>query len=266
MMKFAIPMFVLVLFLNCSPVVNAEDTITIASNRNASPGWSEYSLQYGYILHIVREVFVLAGIQVEMKWYPWKRAFETAKNYYVDSTCCWFLVKERTQDFYYSDPVVVETQVFFHLKSFDFDWKSIDDLKGIPIGGDIGFHYDDALDEAEKNGKIMMDRVPRYEQNLRKLLAGHIKLYPLASITAYDHLRTLFPPETVDLVTYHPKPILQKTLHLLIPKKMNEERAMRLLSLFNQGLQQLKDSGKYDEILKDAEAGVYRKMDKKWRP
>jgi hypothetical protein len=47
---------------------------------------------------------------------------------------------------------------------------------------------------------------------------------------------------------------------------MNKDRAMHLLSLFNQGLEQLRRFGAYDKIMKDAEMGVYKKMDKKWKP
>jgi len=255
------------LLLSFTIVSVAGETITIASNGNASPGWSEYSKHYGFIVHIATEAFSLMGVQVKMEWYSaWKRAFEQAKKNEADSTCCWFFVEERTKDFYYSDPVAEEAQVFFHLKSFKFDWNTVDDLKGIQIGGNTGFHYGDEFEEAEKTKKITVDRARSYGHNLKKLLAGRTQIYPAASITAYDHLRNLFPPETVDLFTYHPKPLLKKQLHLLISKKMDKKRAMHLLSLFNRGLKQLKENGTYAKILKDAEMGVYNKMDEKWKP
>ena len=72
--------------------------------------------------------------------------------------------------------------------------------------------------------------------------------------------------ETVDLIAYHPKPLLQKQLHLLLPKKMEKNRAMGLLSLFNRGLQRLKENGTYNKIMNDAEMGVYKKLDEKWKP
>ncbi|MBU3916065.1 transporter substrate-binding domain-containing protein [bacterium] len=266
MKKFIKRVLIISLVLSFSTTTIAKETITIASNGNASPGWSEYSKHYGYILHIAAEAFILAGIQIKIEWYPWKRAFKQAKYGMVDGTCCWFFVEERTQDFYYSNPVAEETQVFFHLKSFNFDWKTVDDLRGMTIGGNTGFNYEYDLEKAEKTGKIIMERVTDYDQNLKKLLAGRIQLYPGAVITVYDHLHTIFPPKTVDLLTYHPKPVLKKPLHLLLPKTMEKERALRILASFNQGLQHLKDNGKYHKILKDAENGVYKKMDEKWMP
>lgn len=266
-MKFIKCVLTIFLLLSFAIISVAGETITIASNSNASPGWSEYSKHYGFILHITTEAFSLMGIQAKMEWYSaWKRAFEQAKQNEVDSTCCWFFVEERTKEFYYSDPVAEEAQVFFHLKSFKFDWNTIDDLKGIQIGGNTGFHYGDEFEEAEKTGKITVDRARSYEHNLKKLLVGRTQIYPAASITVYDHLRNLFPPETVDLFTYHSKPLLKKQLYLLISKKMEKNRAMHLLALFNQGLQRLKENGTYDKIMKDAEMGVYNKTDEKWKP
>ncbi len=264
--KFIKSILTICFFLSFSAITVHCETITIGSNGNASPGWSKYSKNNGYILHIVEEAFNYSGIEIEIIWLPWKRAFENARKNKIDSTCCWFYVEERTKDFYYSDPVVVETQVFFHLKSYNFNWKSIDDLKGIIIGGDIGFNYGEEFEEAEKSGKIVMKRVPSYGQNLKKLIAGRIQLYPAAPITAYDHMRSLFPSKTIDLVTYHPKQILKKKLHLIISNRMEKKRAFRLLTLFNEGLNELFESGKYDEILEDAENGEYKKMDQIWMP
>ena len=159
----------MVLFLSLSTISVAKETVTIASNCDASPGWSEYSKHYGFILHIVTEAFKVKGVQVEVIWYnSWKRAFEQAKKKEADSTCCWFFVEERTKGFYYSDPVTEDAQVFFHLKSFKFDWNTVDDLKGIQIGGNTGFFYGDEFNEAEKTGKITMDRARNYDQNLKK--------------------------------------------------------------------------------------------------
>ncbi len=266
-MKYLQISLIVCLLLSFSFKAGAKETITIASNSDASPGWSEYSKHYGYIIHIATEAFASVGIQTQIKWYSsWKRAFDQAKHNEDDTTCCWFFVDEREKDFYYSDPVTEESQVFFHLKSYQFNWQSVDDLKDIQIGGNSGFHYGDAMEKAEASGNIMMDRARSYEQNLKKLLAGRIQIYPAATITAYEHLNNIFPQKTIELFTYNPKPLLTKQLHLLLPKKMPTQRAKRLITLFNQGLQLLRSDGRYDKIIKDAQKGFYKKMDKKWKP
>lgn len=253
--------------LSCTTLSASDHVITIASNENSSPGWSRYSKNYGYILHITTEAFAQMGIQVQMRLYSsWKRAFENAKSGVDDSTCCWFFVHERTKNFYYSDPVIEETQVFFHLKSFKFDWNEVKDLKGIKIGGNTGFHYGDALMKAEKSGFIEIDRARTYDQNIRKLLNGRIQIYPAAVITVYDQLRNKYPKDVIDRFTYHKKPIFTRKLHLIFSKKMEKKRAEKLIQLFNKGLKRLKSTGRYMEIFNDAQMGKYKKMGTEWKP
>ncbi|MCP4752068.1 MAG: transporter substrate-binding domain-containing protein [Proteobacteria bacterium] len=264
-MKFEKYLLAMFFWLGLSATAEAQETVSIASGESGV-GWSQYAKHYGYMLHITTEAFALVGIQVETSFYPWKRAFIQARAVENDATCCWFFVEERSRDFYYSDPVFEESMVFFHLKSFDFEWNTMVDLRGIPSGGNIGFHYGDDFQAAEKAGTITVQRVPNNVQNLRKLLAGRIKIFPIASITAFGHLRKMYPSKKVALFTYHPKPVLTKTLHLLLPRKMQKKRALRLLSLFNRGLKRLRETGKHDEIKKKAEMGFYRLMEIKWKP
>ncbi len=254
-------------FLILSLAVNAmaKEPVSIATGESGV-GWSPNVKNYGYVLHVVSEAFADAGLDVDIDFYPWKRAFVRAQGAENDATCCWFFVEKRAKDFYYSDPVFEETMVFFHLKSFKLDWKTYEDLRGLWSGGNIGFHYGDDFQAAEKSGIIIVDRVRHNDVNFKKLLAGRIQVHPIAVIAGFGHLHKLFPPEKVDLFTYHPRPVLQKTLHLLVPKKMEKTRVLRLLSSFNQGLRRLRKNGKLARIKKDAETGGYKIMKKKWQP
>jgi len=264
-MKIIKYLLAMIFLLNFTSISFAEKPVIIASGESGS-GWSEYSKHYGYMIHMTTEVFKLAGIQTEIKFYPWKRAYDQALRNKVDCSCCWFFVDERAKDFYYSEPVFEETMVFFHLKSFKFDWNTIDDLRNVKLGGNSGFNYGDDFQQAEKKGKIQIDRVPNNILNLKKLLKGRIQIFPIAVITGYETLRQIFPLETVELFTYHPKPVLQKTLHLLVPKKMEEKNAKHLLTKFNQGLKLLRETGQHNKIVKDAEMGFYSLMKEKWVP
>ncbi len=253
----------MIFFLYFTSVIAAEETVNMATAESGA-GWSEYSKHYGYMIHIATEAFRLSGIQTKITFYPWKRSYATAKSNRADCTCCWFFADERTKDFHYSDPVFVEAMVFFHLKSFKFDWNTVDDLREVKVGGNIAFHYGDDFQNAEKEGIIHVDRTVTSIQNFKKLLAGRIQIFPLAVSTGYETLRQIYPPETVKLFTYHPKQILHKNLYLLIPVRMEKNKAERLLTSFNQGLKRLRETGKYDKIVKDIEKGFYSPMKEKW--
>ncbi len=261
-MRYFIPTL---LFLTIIVNVHATDSITVASGESGV-GWSQYAKHYGYMIHLTTEAFASMGIKVNIRFLPWKRAYVTAKYMTdaIEASCCWFYVEERTKVFYYSDPVVEDTMVFFHLKSYKFDWNTIDDLGDIMIGGNIGFHYGKDFQKAEKEGKIKVDRTRDDNTNLKKLLVGRIDIFPIAVITAYGELHKIYRQDKKDRLTYHPKPVLKKKLHLLISKKMEKERVAFLLSSFNRGIDKIKETGKYDEIVKNAESGYYELMDGKW--
>ncbi|WP_163836900.1 substrate-binding periplasmic protein [Spartinivicinus ruber] len=93
---------------------------------------------YGTSTQIVSAAFASEGIDIEYRFLPWKRAFVTSLNGISDGTILWAKTSEREQNFYISDPVKVYQWVFFHLKDYDFDWKTLADLKGVMIGATRG--------------------------------------------------------------------------------------------------------------------------------
>lgn len=208
---------------------------------------------------IVTEAFALEGVKASMNFFSWAQAIGFGISGEVDGTCCWYSSANRRKNFYLSEPIVEVKYVFFHLKSYKFDWKTFDDLKNIPMGGIIEYDYGKTFTDAEKSGKIKVQRVPSDEMNFRKLLAGRIQLYPMADPNAgWVLLEDKFTPQESQLITYHPKSFLEDpNLYLLLSKE--KERNKRLITVFNNGLSRLKNSGKYDQFLADNRKGRYPK-------
>ncbi len=153
-MKQTVKIFVLaVLCLGISTTAFSEETIRLASGE-WSPYQSENLKHYGVASRIVTQAFSLSGIRVEYSYFPWKRSYKYAETGTWDGTFLWFDTPERRKSFYVSDPIVDIQYVFFHLKSYSFDWKSIDDLRGIEIGGTLEYNYGEAFQGAEKEGRI----------------------------------------------------------------------------------------------------------------
>ena len=94
---------------------------------------------YGVVAQTIKQVFALQGYEVAFTFYPWARAYEKAQNGEYDATAVWMFDEERTQHFYYSEPVSQEQFVFFHHKDLAFAWSDIDDLKGYKMGGGLGY-------------------------------------------------------------------------------------------------------------------------------
>jgi len=102
-----------------------------------------------------------------------------AKHGEYDGASFWGYNAEREIDFYYSDVLIEGPIVFWHLKSYKFDWNTFEDLRGISIGAMLGEYYGDEFKNAEKSEKIRVERVPKEVQNFLKILAERIQIFPL---------------------------------------------------------------------------------------
>jgi len=238
----------IVLFLLVAPV-SAEETVRI-TNGEWPPYLSEQLPFNGVASRIVTEAFALEGVRVEYGFFPWKRSLALAEMGEWDGSAVWFRSPEREESFYLSDPVILSSYVFFHLKNYLFDWRTMDDLREIRIGATLGYNYGEAFEAAEKAGAINVDRCASDELNLQKLLRDRFKIFPVDMEVGYAMLHKQFKPETVSLFTNHPRPLRQESLYLLLSKKL--ERNKRLIELFNRGLQKLKESGRIEEFQEES--------------
>ena len=232
------------------------DTIRITTGEWI-PFSSESLKHTGFTNHVIAEAFKLEGYSVEFTFYPWKRAFEAAKSAEeYHATSYWYPSDERAKDFHYSEPLQVDDNVFFHLKSTPFpDWETLDDLKKLHIGAVSGFTYTEEFWEAEKSGRLSIDVVNSEESNFRKLMRGRIDTCPTARVVGLRTIRGIFGPEGLEKVTFHPKPLFAVTGHLLVSKK--NENAEEIIEAFNRGLAALKESGRYEQFQEDLVVGKY---------
>lgn len=233
----------------------AGDKIRIAIGE-WDPYMSEKLQHYGLASHIVKEAFALEGVEVEYGFFPWARSYSIAKKGEWDGTAIWGDKGDRAEDFFYSDKIVDINPVYFHLKSYPFDWNSIEDLQGLEIGASIGYDYGEAFQHAERFGMIQVQRVVKDSQSLRKLLDGRIKIFPIDKEVGYALIQKLFTTDDAKRLTHHPKPVLESDPHyLLLSKKV--ERNKLLLIVFNKGLRRLKASGRFDQYITASRKGKY---------
>ncbi len=88
-------------------------------------------------------------------------------------------------------------------------------------------------------------------------MKGRIDVFPGEVMVTYEQIRDTFSEQEAALFTHHAKPIVDKPLFVLLNKDVPGNEHMR--DLFNEGLKQLKESGRYDQIIVDALAGKYTK-------
>ncbi len=253
---------IFIIFLICIVFLShsfGKDVIRL-SNGEWKPYLSEDLKHYGVASHIVSEAFALENIDVKFVWFQesWKRAYHEAKIGKVDGTLVWSKKAEREAEMYYSDVIIAgKTNVFFHLKETRFDWKTMNDLKGMMLGGTLGYTYGKAFDDAEKKGLFQVVRVRDESLNFKILLRKRIIAFVSEVKAGTDMLNKLYLPEEIAQITYHPKPVRIATYHLLLNKKnpLNKQ----VMARFDRGLAKLKQQGTYDLYLAASKKGKYSK-------
>jgi polar amino acid transport system substrate-binding protein len=227
------------------------------TNGEWQPFLSKDAPHSGFASHIVTEAFAQVGVEVEYGFFLWARSMKLAKEGRWDGTIVWGESEERLRNFYFSELVVLTTFVFFHLRNTEFDWNTYADLSDIKVGGTAEYYYGYAFEGSEAAGIFKTDRAPNDEAGLKKLLKGRLDVFPGEVMVTYAQIGDTFPEEQVALFTHHPKSITERPQFLLLSKNVPGSRQM--LERFNEGLRQLKASGKYDQIIADALAGKYAK-------
>jgi len=230
----------------------AQETVRIATGEYP-PYYSQKYQDFGPIPAIVTQAFAQMNIRVEFGFFPWSRSLELAKNNHWDGSCCWFETSQWQEAFYYSDVLISREKIFFHLKSYPFDWHSYEDLQGMAIGTTARHAYGEDFARASEKGLLAIEQVPSNEMNLKKLLAGRIDIFPIERSVGYQLLSELFPPEKAQLVTHHPKVLYSGSVRLLISKKNPKGRD--IMEKFNLGLKKLKASGDYRQLFIKAREG-----------
>ena len=199
----------------------------------------------GPLARVVREAFAQQGIEVEFVFLPWRRALWEVESGAVPLSMAWRHTPARDARFLFSSENVYQGEnLFFYNRLSRFDWKSLDDLARYRLGGVRGYAYSDAFDEAARSGKLNVFRVNDEKSLIAMLLAGRIDAFP-ADRQVGRNLIYQYAGDKADQIGVHPLPLTRKPLYLVGSRT---DAAQQLMSRFDEGLRQLKASGRFREI------------------
>ncbi len=258
----AIRPLILVLVIACFALpAHATKGVSLA-NGEWRPYQSKELKHYGVASHIVTEAFKNAGYTVNYTWYDtfWKRAYTDVNNSKLNGSLLWSKKPARLKEMYFSDVVISgKKDVLFFLKGTGFSYKTLDDLKGKTIGGTIGYNYGKAFETAEKNGTITVVRVKDDVTNFKILLKKRIDAFVCGLESGKALLKQNFSKKEIQNIRFYKKPVRVSTYHLILSKKNSRNKT--IIADFNRGLNQLKESGKYNQYLEDSKDGKYEVSD-----
>ncbi len=205
---------------------------------------------FGCDAWVVTEAFAQEGITVTYDFFPWARALDLSRNGDWDGTMEWDNSPALRADFFVSqDFLSAQEWVFFSHVDRPFSWRTPDDLSGKVVGLTSGYTYSSVFENLRRKGNIHFEEASSDQANFRKLLMGRIDVFPIERNVGLVLLNQNFTPEERNKITYDPHPIKDFHPHVFLSRAnpANEDRIER----FNRGFQQLKDSGRYAEIIKE---------------
>lgn len=232
----------LAIILNSALGSAATKKIVLAT-LNWEPYYGEKLENGGYIAEITREAFQRVGYEVEIKWVPWKRALEQAKEGRYDGLLGAWFSEERAQYFAFTEPIDMTTLSFFKQTGSPILYSTLKDLTPYRIGVTRGYAHTKEFDAAVY---LTKEEVTTSSQNIQKLSEGRIDLFVEDRRVVQYLIRNDFLKLNGKIVEVKP-PLQEKPLYNAISKKVVGYE--HIIEDFNRGLKLLKDDGTFDQIL-----------------
>ncbi|BEV71764.1 hypothetical protein THUN1379_12460 [Paludibacterium sp. THUN1379] len=246
--------------LTASSVAMAARPMSIVLSNQEYPPYEGQSLAgHGLLSRVVSEAFRLQNVKVHYVFYPNNRNLQSARTGAVDGSLGWAITPERQKDLLYTDPVMSLRMVFFQRKDHPLSWKSLQDLSDSRIGITTGNTYSQEFGRLQSAGILHTETSPDDLSNLRKLLAGHIDLFPIDSEVGALMLMQHFPRAQRVQVEAQDKPFWIAKVHVVIWR--HHPQAAELVRRFNRGLSQLRASGEFNRLIENTRNQIYQGLD-----
>ncbi|KKO46298.1 polar amino acid transport system substrate-binding protein [Arsukibacterium ikkense] len=232
----------LILMLLFCSTARAED-IRLASS-NYYPHYGEQLAQQGATIEIIRQAFALQRVKVEIEFLPFARALhESQQGNYTGLVAAWYS-EQRAAHFYYSQPLYANQIVLFKRKADTITYRNFQDLASQHRRLGLVQGYEQPAGLLESGMQTI--QVATDEQALAMLARQRVDLVPADLLNGLYLLENTLPQHQQQLDWLMPA-LEQRPMYLILSKKdpANQQRIER----FNLGLQQLRTSGQYQQII-----------------
>lgn len=127
-----------------------------------------------------------------------------------------FFTGAQTANAKWSEPLLMDKQVFVSLPATPFEYEGPNSLHGLVLGGVLGHRYE-GLEEEFAKGKIERQNVHSDVQNIEKLLSGRINTLLIAHSTLLYYCQE----HKLDDLYISQTPLYQFTRQVLISNALN---------------------------------------------
>ncbi len=187
---------------------------------------------FGFLVDILRSAEAETGDQYMIELLPWKRAYELSrigKGGLIGVS----LTEERAEIFDFSMPVFDDFIHVVALKSHQFEFTQLSDLKGKTLGGVMGASYGEGVDRAIASGLFAVERDIGVTSRMRKLIRGRLDGALVGNgKPGFDAVMNSHPELVAarESIVWLPTPLSRDQLYLAFPKSMNQKAALKRLN------------------------------------
>ena len=164
------------LLLCVTGALSAAEEIVIFGDNDYRPVIFEDAQRQsaGILSEVLRQFAQDSGTEVNIKLYPWKRAYTNAEKG-LGGVIGLSRTPERMQIFDFSAPIYDDSINVVVLKGKEFPFNSLADLEGRIIGVQSGASYGSEVDAAIAAGQLSVEADQGHISRLNKLLHGRIE-------------------------------------------------------------------------------------------
>ncbi|MEH0689560.1 transporter substrate-binding domain-containing protein [Vibrio cholerae] len=232
---YALPLLLLSTALWASPPV-------IRATQAQWPPYVFERVNSGLAIEIVQEAFATQGYDIDLEILPWLRSLKEVRNSKKDMLVSLWWSDDRTEELEFSVPYLMVHLKFIVLKENAFEYRDFTSLEGMTVGIIEDYGYGEHFNESTYFTRVVASDLAT---NLRKLRAKRVD-----AIIA-DERAAIHTMKEIGLDSDHfyfvDKSLMIKPVHLAIAKDHPEKNT--LMVRFMIGLHQLKQSGRYDELI-----------------
>ncbi len=227
-----------------APVSHAERISIVSSNYY--PHYGEELPQQGAVLEIIRRAFALQGVETNITFMPFARAYREAQTANYTALAAPWYDEVRTQYFFYSEPLYPNHLVFFKKKHRQITYQNYQDLaqQGYRLAVVQGYSQPQGLLESG----LKIEKVASDQQMFQMLALDRVDLVIADRLNGMYQLQRYLPQQQHNFDWLHPAAEI-RPMYLMLSRQDN--RSEELLNRFNRGLKQLKESGQYQQIIDD---------------
>jgi len=248
MKKFFLTM---VSYLLLSQVVFAGQTLTLATLE-----WEPYigpnMKNNGYVFEIVEQALKRSNITVDIRFFPWARAVNTAQSGKRDGLFPEYYDEGRLANFVFSDsfpggPVGLykrkNNKIAYSVDPQKHQTEALKALEKYKFGVVRGYVNTKEFDAASF---LKKEEVNSDETNLKKLFKGRIDFIFIDKYVAKHIIVTKY-PHYLDELEFMEPPLEIKPLYIAFSKKAKDYDSK--LKAFNSGLKKLEKDGSLTKIM-----------------